>query len=96
MPYEYNDKVQIQYAGNNSAIGAMPPVLTCWLNGDLAAGFMESWINLSIMGAQQKIKGAQYTVDSTIVRPGFFPLPTDQRVAFTIFFQDYLPGWLRL
>lgn len=29
--------------------------------------------------------------DSTIHFPGFIPRPTDQRVTFTIFFQDYLP-----
>lgn len=30
--------------------------------------------------------------DSTKVSPGYIPLPTDSRVNFKIFFQDYIPG----
>ncbi len=29
--------------------------------------------------------------DSSIIYPGFIPRPTDQRVSFNLFFQDYLP-----
>ncbi len=31
-------------------------------------------------------------VDSMIVHPGYIPRPTDQRVNFSLFFQDYLPS----
>ncbi len=30
--------------------------------------------------------------DSVITKPGYIPRPTDQRVNFSLFFQDYLPG----
>lgn len=30
-------------------------------------------------------------VDSTVQHPGYIPRPTDQRVSFSMFFQDYLP-----
>lgn len=30
--------------------------------------------------------------DSVMVEPGYIPRPTDQRVNFSIFFQDYIPG----
>lgn len=30
-------------------------------------------------------------VDSTRIEPGFIPRPTDQRLSFALFFQDYLP-----
>ncbi|MDG1902312.1 MAG: TonB-dependent receptor [Bacteroidales bacterium] len=30
--------------------------------------------------------------DSVLVEPGFIPRPTDQRVNFSIFFQDYIPN----
>jgi hypothetical protein len=30
-------------------------------------------------------------VDSTVVYPGYIPRPTDQRVTFGMFFQDYIP-----
>lgn len=33
----------------------------------------------------------QDVVDSVRVEPGFIPRPTDQRVTFSLFFQDYLP-----
>lgn len=29
--------------------------------------------------------------DSTLINPGYIPRPTDQRVTFNLFFQDYLP-----
>jgi hypothetical protein len=32
-------------------------------------------------------------VDSTRVEPGYIPRPTDQRVSFNLFFQDYIPGY---
>jgi hypothetical protein len=32
-------------------------------------------------------------VDSSRVEPGFIPRPTDQRVTFNLFFQDYIPGY---
>ncbi len=31
-------------------------------------------------------------VDSVRVEPGYVPRPSDQRVSFSLFFQDYLPG----
>lgn len=31
-------------------------------------------------------------VDSIKIEPGFIPRPTDQRINFSLFFQDYLPG----
>jgi hypothetical protein len=34
----------------------------------------------------------QVAVDSTRYEPGYIPRPTDQRVNFTVFFQDYLPS----
>jgi hypothetical protein len=30
-------------------------------------------------------------VDSALISKGFIPRPTDQRVTFSLFFQDYLP-----
>ena len=32
-------------------------------------------------------------VDSVFTQPGLIPRPTDQRVNFSVFFQDYLPKW---
>jgi hypothetical protein len=30
-------------------------------------------------------------VDSTVINPGYIPRPTDQRITFGMFFQDYIP-----
>ena len=38
-------------------------------------------------GVQDKV-----AVDSSITYPGFIPRPTDQRLNFALFFQDYLPN----
>jgi hypothetical protein len=32
-------------------------------------------------------------VDSVKVEPGYIPRPTDQRITFNLFFQDYVPGY---
>lgn len=40
------------------------------------------------------IKGYTFdtkAVDSTVINPGYIPRPTDQRVTFGLFFQDYIP-----
>ena len=40
------------------------------------------------------IKGYTFNnkaVDSSVVNPGYIPRPTDQRVTFGLFFQDYIP-----
>jgi len=40
-----------------------------------------------------EISGSQRTeiTDSTRIEPGYIPRPTDQRVTFSLFFQDFLP-----
>ncbi len=35
----------------------------------------------------------QVAIDSTLIRPGYIPRPTDQRVNFALFFQDEMPRW---
>lgn len=33
----------------------------------------------------------EFIIDSSTINPGFIPRPTDQRVTFSMFFQDYIP-----
>lgn len=33
----------------------------------------------------------EFIIDSNTISPGFIPRPTDQRVTFSMFFQDYIP-----
>lgn len=81
IPYTVNN-VKIRYSGENSAKGyAMG--LDLKLYGEFIPG-VDSWVSFGIMKAQQDIKGVKV------------PLPTDQRYNFSLFFQDYFPGYERL
>ena len=63
------------------------------INGEFVPG-VESWASLSVMKTMEDIEDDFYIDDETkeIIYPGLIPRPTDQRVNFSLFFQDYLPG----
>jgi hypothetical protein len=52
------------------------------VNGEFVEG-VESWFSLSFMKSDMRIPS---------YNSGWYPAPFDQRVSFSIFFQDYLPG----
>jgi len=82
IPYTIDD-VHIIYLGNNNATGYAGGV-DFQLHGNLV-NEEPSWISLSLLQTAEKINGGpDYTK--------FIPMPTDQRVRFSFFFQDYLPG----
>ncbi len=84
------DNVRIRYSGINDATGYAVGV-DLRVNGEFVKG-TESWASLSIMQTKEDIKGDYYyTADSVRVEPGYLSRPTDQRVNFNLFFQDYLP-----
>ncbi len=91
-PYDI-DNVRIRYYANNDMTG----YITGWdlrLNGEFVKG-AESWINLSILQAREKIAGITHlrrefgSREATEVAN--VPRPTDQFMTLAIFFQDYLP-----
>jgi len=89
IPYEI-DNVRIRYAAENKAHGYATGI-DFRLNGEFVKG-IESWASLSIMQTQENIDNDSYIDQNGInVEPGFIPRPTDQRVVFSLFFQDYLP-----
>jgi len=57
-----------------------------------------SWASLTLMKTEEDIQGDSYTKAGTngqpsqIIYPGYLPRPTDQRIFFSLFFQDYLPN----
>jgi hypothetical protein len=54
---------------------------------------VESWASLSVMKTEEDIVGDFITnADGSTTEAGFIPRPTDQRVNFSMFFQDYIPG----
>lgn len=94
VPYFY-DNVRIRYYGKNDAVGYVYGG-EARLYGDLVKD-APSWISVGIMKAMQSISDNKVTYqntagqDSATVAPGYVPMPSDQRVMFGMYFQDYLP-----
>ncbi len=80
IPYEL-DNVRIRYSAQNSANG-FAAGLDARINGEFVPG-IDSWASMSIMTVQEDIRGDQ---------AGYIPRPTDRRVNFGLYFQDYLPS----
>lgn len=90
IPYKV-DNVRIQYAGENMARGYATGI-DMKVNGEFVQG-VESWASLSIMQTRADIKNDSYVnADREVVRPGYYPRPTDQLFNFSMFFQDYVPN----
>ena len=52
-------------------------------------------MGLSIMKTEEDIIGDSYINEEIgeVIKPGYIPRPTDQRINFSMFFQDYIPGY---
>ena len=86
------DNVRIIYSGQNDAVGYATG-LDLKLSGEFIKG-LESWFSVSLMKTAEDIIGDYYyDKDGNRVEPGYIPRPTDQRVAFNLFFQDHIPGY---
>lgn len=79
-PYQI-DNVRIRYLPNLQSKGYAAG-LDMKVNGEFVSG-IESWASLSVMKTEEDILNDGY---------GYIPRPTDQRLNFSIFFQDYFPG----
>lgn len=90
IPYKV-DNVRIQYLANDLSSGYARGI-DMKINGEFVSG-VESWASLSVMKTEEDIVG-DYIInaDGSISEAGFIPRPTDQRVNFSMFFQDYIPG----
>jgi hypothetical protein len=96
-PYDI-DNVRIRYFGENNA-KAYAAGIEMRLFGELVKD-AESWISLGIMKTAEDIKGdffKVYTldslnqpVDSITKQNGYLRRPTDRRITFGMYFQDYL------
>ena len=80
VPYQI-DNVRIRYISDQQSKGYAAG-LDMKINGEFVSG-VQSWASLSLMQTRENIFGDGY---------GYIPRPTDQRVNFSLFFQDYLPG----
>lgn len=87
------DNVRIRYSGENDATGYITG-LDLRLNGEFVPG-AESWVNISLLQAREKLNGIQHKVREQGQAEGtdveYVPRPTDQLLTVNVFFQDYLP-----
>ena len=90
IPYKV-ENVRIQYLAENNSNGYATGI-DLKINGEFVPG-VESWASLSVMKTEEDIVDDFYIDENgNTIYPGFIPRPTDQRVNFSMFFQDYLPG----
>ena len=90
IPYKV-DNVRIQYLANDLSNGYAKGI-DMKINGEFVSG-VESWASLSVMKTEEDIVGDYITnANGSSSEAGFIPRPTDQRVNFSMFFQDYIPG----
>lgn len=102
VPYEV-DNIRIRYFADQKATGYATGI-DLKVNGEFVKG-IDSWASLSVMKTAENIKyyvaadgsvlsqsdinnGADFDHDTII---NGIPRPSDQRVNFAIFFQDYIP-----
>lgn len=93
IPYEV-DNVRIRYYANDKA-DAYTTGADFKINGEFVKD-LESWFSISILQTKENIRNDFYFLqdqngnDSLKINPGYIPRPTDQRLNFSIFFQDKL------
>jgi len=96
IPYQINN-LNIRYIPTQKAIGYATGV-DFKINGEFVPG-AQSWASLSLMKTEEDIIGDYYLKKSADgagtekLYPGYIPRPTDQRLNFSLFFQDYFPGY---
>jgi hypothetical protein len=88
IPYEI-DNVRIRYYAENSSQGFATGA-DFRVNGEFLKG-IESWASLSFMRVAENLSNDSIVAsDGSKKYPGYIPRPTDQRVNFSLFFQDEL------
>jgi CarboxypepD_reg-like domain len=94
VPYEY-DNVRVRYWGRNDSKGYSTGA-EFRLYGDIVKD-AESWLSLGLMKSSEDVlddKQYVYNTARDIIdsfAPGYIPRPTDSRISFGLFFQDYFP-----
>jgi len=86
IPYQV-DNVRILYSGKNEADGYATGI-DLKLHGEFVPG-TESWATLSLLKTEEDLENDTWEQTGT---PGYIPRPSDQRLNFSLFFQDYLPN----
>ena len=88
IPYQV-DNVRIVYSGKNEAKGYAAGI-DFKINGEMVSG-EESWATLSFMKTEENLFNDKWKDPTKAGEPGYIPRPSDQRINFSLFLQDYLP-----
>ncbi len=89
IPYEI-ENVRIRYLADNTSKG-FATGLDMKIHGEFVPG-IDSWAGISLMQTREKIQDTYITgPDGALIPAGYIPRPTDQRLSFSMFFQDFLP-----
>lgn len=93
IPYEL-ENVRLRYYATNNAKG-FAYGLDTKLNGEFIPG-VQSWASLSFLSTKEDLSDDFYLETNSEgveerKEPGFIPRPTDQRLNFSMFFQDEMP-----
>jgi hypothetical protein len=86
IPYQV-DNVRIQYTGKNEATGYATGI-DFKLHGEFVPG-TESWATLSLLKTEEDLENDTWDKPG---EPAYIPRPSDQRLNFSMFLQDYLPN----
>ncbi|MGQ1947751.1 TonB-dependent receptor [Geofilum sp. OHC36d9] len=89
IPYQV-DNVRIVYSGENEAKGYAAGI-DFKINGELVPG-EESWATLSLLKTEEDLYNDQWSDPDRSGEPGYIPRPSDQRLNFSMYLQDHLPG----
>ena len=96
IPYQV-ENLNISYIPNQQATGYATGI-DFKINGEFVPG-AQSWASFSLMKTEEDIAGDFYLKENAAgtgtekVYPGYIPRPTDQRLNFSLFFQDYFPDY---
>ena len=89
IPYKV-ENVQIQYLPDEVSNGYATGI-DVKINGEFVSG-VESWASLSVMKTEEDIIGdTKEDQNGNTTEISYIPRPTDQRLNFSMFFQDYIP-----
>ncbi|WP_430931465.1 TonB-dependent receptor [Saccharicrinis sp. 156] len=87
IPYQI-DNVRIRYSARNNAEGYATGI-DMKINGEFVKG-VESWATLSLMSTEEDLEDDVYeNTSGETIYPGYIPRPSDQRLNFSLMFQDY-------
>lgn len=86
IPYQY-ENIRLRYLSDEISRGFSTGI-DLKINGEFVSG-TQSWASLSVMKTMENLVGDRNADGESV---GYIPRPNDQRIKFSIYFEDYMPG----